>query len=108
MKNSYLISFPFLKFQSIVYLFIIFWAILIKNVQSLFVVWKYTEEISVILFFMYILVALGSVILLIMQVLKIYFSLDNSLKKKIWIVANIVLYYGVLFADLLLSTQIRF
>lgn len=108
MKNNYLISNSFLKYQSIAYLFIIFWAILIRNVQSLFVIFKFTELINLVLFFIYFVIVLLSVIVLIKQIRRIYFSSENDIEKSVWIVVNIFLYYGVVFADLYLSTQFRF
>jgi hypothetical protein len=108
MKNNYLISNSFLKYQSITYLFIIFWAILIRNVQSLFVIFKFTELINRVLFFIYFVIVLLSVIVLIKQIRRIYFSSENDIEKSVWIVVNIFLYYGVVFADLYLSTQFRF
>ncbi|MBB4802893.1 membrane protein YdbS with pleckstrin-like domain [Flavobacterium nitrogenifigens] len=108
MKKGFLILDSFLKFQSIVYLFIIIWAVLIANLQNQFTVWKYIEKINKILFFIYFLIGLVSVIILIIQILKIYFSSDNSMKRKVWIVANILLYYGVLSAVFYLSAQFRF
>ena len=108
MKNSSLISDSFLKYQSVAYLFIIFWAIFIRNVQNMFVIFRYTELINQVLFFIYFVVVLSSVVLLIKQISRIYFSPDNNVKRSIWIVVNIFLYYGVVFADLYLSTQFRF
>lgn len=108
MNNNFLISDLFLKYQSLAYLIIIFWAILISSFQSLFVIWKHIEMINLILFFVYFLIGLSSVIILIMQISRIYFSSDNSIKRRVWIVVNILLYYGVLYADLYLSTQTRF
>ncbi|MEZ0130881.1 hypothetical protein AB9T88_14400, partial [Flavobacterium sp. LBUM151] len=95
-------------YQSIAYLFIILWTILIANFQNLFSIWKYVELINTTLFFIYFLIGLSSVLILIKQILRIYFSSDNGIKIKVWIVVNIALYYGVLLADLYLSTQIRF
>lgn len=108
MKKSFLILDSFLKIQSTVYLFIILWAFLIANLQDQFTVWKYIEQINKILFFIYFLIGLVSVIVLIKQILKIYFSSDNTIKKRLWIVANILLYYGVLSAVFYLSAQFRF
>ncbi|MBE8724177.1 hypothetical protein [Flavobacterium hungaricum] len=110
MKNSFLISYSFLRFQSMAYLFVIFWTTLIANVPSMFVIWKYTELMNGIVFFIFLFVVLLSVIVLIMQVLKIYSSQnqDNSIIKKVWIVVNIVLYYLVVGADLYIVSQFRF
>lgn len=108
MNNNFLISHLFLKYQSIVYLFIILWALLIANFQNLFVIWKYIELINRIIFFVYFLIGLSSVIILIMQISGIYFSSENNIKRRVWIVVNILLYYGVLSGDLFLSTQFRF
>jgi hypothetical protein len=108
MNNNFLISDLFLKYQSLAYLIIIFWAILISSFQSLFVIWKHIEMINLILFVVYFLIGLSSVIILIMQISRIYFSSDNSIKRRVWIVVNILFYYGVLYADLYLSTQTRF
>lgn len=108
MNKSFLISDSFLKYQSIAYLFIIFWAILIRNAQSMFVIFKYTELINQVLFFIYFVVVLSSVVVLIKQILRVYFSLDNNIKRSIWLVVNIFLYYGVLLADLYISSQFRF
>ncbi len=108
MKKGFLSLDSFLKFQSIVYLFIIIWAVLIANLQNQFTIWKYIEQINKILFFICFLIGLVSVIILIIQILKIYFSSDNNMKRKVWIVANILLYYGVLLAVFYLSAQFRF
>jgi hypothetical protein len=108
MKKSFLISDSFLKYQSIAYLVIILWTILIVNVHSMFVIFRFTELINQVLFFIYFVVVLSSVVILIKQILKIYFSLEHSIKSCVWIAVNIFLYYGVLLADLYLVSQFRF
>ncbi|KFF04407.1 hypothetical protein B0A68_17320 [Flavobacterium reichenbachii] len=107
MKNSFLISVSFLKYQSAAYLFVILWTVLIAKVQSMFVIFKYTELINEVLFFIYFVVVLSSVILLIKQISRIYFSSESNIKRSVWIVVNIFLYYGVLLADLYLASQFR-
>lgn len=108
MKKSFLILDSFFKFQSIAHLFIIVWAFFISNLQNQFEIWKYIEHINKVLFFIYFLIALLSVIVLIIQIWKFYFSPNNNIKKMLWIVVNIVLFYGVLVAVYYLSEQFRF
>ena len=108
MKKSFLILDSLFKFQSIAYLFIIIWAFFISNLQNQFEIWKYIEQINEILFFIYFLIGLASVIILIIQIFKIYFSSDSNMIQRVWIVTNILLYYGVLLAVFYLSAQFRF
>lgn len=108
MKNNFLISDSFLKYQSAAYLFVILWTVLIAKVQSMFVIFKYTELINQVLFFIYFVVVLSSVVVLIKQISRIYFFSESNIKRSVWIVVNIFLYYGVLLADLYLVSQFRF
>jgi hypothetical protein len=109
MKQSIITSYSFLRLQSIVYFFIIVWALLIKNFQILFVVWKHIELINKILFVIYFFTVLISVVVLIKQIRSLYFNDDDDQNtlKRIWAVFNIILYYGVITADLYLASQSR-
>jgi hypothetical protein len=107
MKNSVLISYPFLRVQSILYVFIIAWTIMIRKFPDIFVIWKYVELVNQILFFIYLIIGLGSVLVLIGQILNVYLYSESSIKKGVWTTANIVLYWGVLIADLCLLTECR-
>jgi len=111
MKQGIITSYSFLRLQSIAFFFIIVWALLIKNFQILFVVWKHIELVNKILFVIYFFTVLISVVVLIKQIRSLYFNDDDdddqNTLKRIWVVFNIILYYGVMAADLYLVSQSR-
>ena len=108
MKDKSIASVWFLKTQTFVYCIVIAWAYLVYSYQDIFLITKYVESFTAILFFIYFFVVLFSVIILIIQLKKIFISEDETFLKKLWVVSNIILYYAVIIADLYLSSQIRF
>jgi hypothetical protein len=107
MEDKSITSWWFLKKQTLCYLFVITWATLIFFYQDIFLISKYIETLTLIIFAVYFIVVLSSTILLITQLIKIFIIEDEYEGIEARIVLNIVLYYGVVFADLYLSTQIR-
>jgi hypothetical protein len=108
MKDKSIASICFLRTQTIAYCIVIAWSYLLYSYQDIFLITRYIESFTALLFFIYFFVILFSVIILIIQLKKIFISEDETLLKKLWVVSNIILYYAVIMADLYLSNQIRF
>lgn len=66
------------------------------------------EIIIQLVFYLSVITALGSVVLLIYQIIKSVNKEKIITTETIYLIINIILYYGVVFMSLYLSTRVRF
>ncbi|TDS54002.1 hypothetical protein C8P70_12638 [Myroides indicus] len=95
------------KNQTLLYLFIISFGIQNICFEDFNFGWSFYEDIIRLVFDISAITVLVSVILLVYQIIKIINKETVVVIEIIYLIINIILYYGVVFTSFYLSTQVR-
>lgn len=96
------------KKQMLLYIFIIAFGLQNTILEEFNFGFGGYEIIIQLVFYLSVITALGSVVLLIYQIIKSVNKKNFITTEIIYLIINIILYYGVVYISLYLSTRVRF
>ena len=95
------------KYQLILYCFIIIFGIQNYYLSKYNFGWYFYEKIVIIVFFLSVITILSSLLILTLESIKTINREKQDVKEIIYLIANLILYYIVIWISLYLSTQAR-
>ena len=95
------------KYQIFFYCFIIIFGIQNYYLNKYNFEWYYYENIVIIVFFLSVIATLSSLFILTFESIKTINRKKQDIKEVFYLIANLILYYIVIWISLYLSTQVR-